>query len=318
MGRKKTKIVTAGVYRIDIGGRYYYGSSVDLTDRRREHLSLLKRGKHTNAYIQELFSKGHKLKYTIVETCHREYVKFVEQTYLDAHRGKPECLNIQPNAGQYLPTRLRQKTVWNGVTYGSRTEWALATGYSRGSYCKFVKKGAFSDEELTHTKAINLKNARTKYWTEEEKRRAKELHLANAKRKKAEMREQMINQSCKLAVYFNGRYWESIAELCRNTHHSKFAITKYLKLGAKCDFTLAQMMRESLRKGVGINKVTTPVVINFDGTEGLYPNYLTVAKAFGLKSSVKDEICKRLEWVGISIQPITKDEYYERQAKRAV
>jgi hypothetical protein len=160
MSPKKAKTKTAGVYRIDINGCYYFGSAVDLEGRNCQHLRLLKKGKHTNPYIQKFYNEGHKLKFKIVETCHREYVKFLEQTYLDAHHGKPKCLNMQPSAGVYLPVTMRREVIWNGVKYASRTEWSIATGHHRCQYVKFQRRGVFSDEDLRRTKVENRKNGR--------------------------------------------------------------------------------------------------------------------------------------------------------------
>lgn len=130
----------------------------------------------------------------------------------------------------------------------------------------------------------------------------------------------MIGKSCKLAVYFNGRYWESVKDLCESTGHSQYAFAKYLKLGAKCDGDLREMILENRKKGTGVKKVRNPIILNFDNKQFLFPNYNTAAKAFGIEggSFTKDEIQKRLQFAGIDIKPITKEEYYERQAKRAV
>jgi len=323
MNPKKAKTKTAGVYRIDINGCYYFGSAVDLEVRRRNHFRLLKKGNHTNAYIQKFYNEGHKPKFKIVETCHREYVKFLEQTYLDAHHGKPKCLNIQPGAGVYLPVTLRREAVWNGVTYASRTEWALATGYDRREYVKFQKRGVYSDNDLIDTKLINRKKGadkRRKYATAEEKQTAKLIYQQKSVEKKRHERSQMIGKSCKLAVYFNGRYWESLMELCRNTGRSEYCLTEYIKLGAKCDADVEEMMRQRSKKAKEAQRVRVPIIINFEGVEFVFPNYRAAATAFGLHENATgiSEFESRFEWAGIKVKPITKEEYYERQAKRAV
>jgi hypothetical protein len=323
MNPKKAKTKTAGVYRIDINGCYYFGSAVDLEVRRRNHLRLLKKGKHSNAYIQKFYNEGHKLKFKIVETCHREYVKFLEQTYLDAHHGKPKCLNIQPGAGVYLPVTLRRETVWNGVTYASRTEWALATGYSRGSYSQFVRRGILSDQQRIEVSAKNYSKARRKYWTDEEKQNAKRMNWQKSIEKKRHERSQMIDKSCKLAVYFNGRYWESIRALSLDCGHTEYSLNKYIKIGARSNLDLQMMMREE-RKKMGHHssgsKVRSPIVVNFDGNKCVFPSYLKAAEAFDLYKGpcTKTEIRERLQRAGFEVKPISKEEYYERQSKRAV
>jgi hypothetical protein len=320
MNPKKAKTKTAGVYRIDINGCYYFGSAVDLEVRRRNHFRLLKNGKHTNAYIQKFYNEGHKPKFKIVETCHREYVKFLEQTYLDAHHGKTKCLNIQPGAGVYLPVTLRRETVWNGVTYASRIEWALATGHSRGSYSQFVRRGIFSDQQMMQVSAKNRSSGRRKYWTDEEKQAAMLKNRETARIKKMERRDNMVGKFCRLSVYFNNRYWESVVEICRNTGHSEYSLTKYLKLGARCNADVNRMIQESRKKTTGVKKVSSPIVVNFKDAEYVFPNYYTAARSFGMEqgSCTIIEIQEKLKSAGIDVRPISKEEYYERQSKIAV
>jgi hypothetical protein len=243
----------------------------------------------------------------------------------DLH-GKPKCLNIQPGAGVYLPVTLRREAVWNGVTYASRTEWALATGYNRREYVKFQKRGVYSDKDLIDTKLINRKKGadkRRKYATAEEKQTAKLIYQQKSVEKKRHERSQMIDKWCKLAVYFNGRYWESTRALSLDCGHTEYSLNKYIKIGARSNLDLQRMMREE-RKKMGHHssgsKVRSPIVVNFDGNKCVFPSYLKAAEAFDLDKGpcTKTEIRERLQRAGFEVRPISKEEYYERQSKRAV
>lgn len=48
----------SGVYRIQIGENFYYGSSKDVDARRRQHLSSLNKGTHYNARLQRVWDKS--------------------------------------------------------------------------------------------------------------------------------------------------------------------------------------------------------------------------------------------------------------------
>ena len=45
-----------GVYRIDVGDEFYVGSSINMQRRFREHLQLLRRGCHSNAFVQSTWN----------------------------------------------------------------------------------------------------------------------------------------------------------------------------------------------------------------------------------------------------------------------
>lgn len=85
--------MTAGVYRIEIGDSFYYGSSKDLNGRRNSHLSELKRGAHRNPQMQKAWNKYQVLTFTIVEVCAPEIRHECEQKYIDEFYYDSRCMN---------------------------------------------------------------------------------------------------------------------------------------------------------------------------------------------------------------------------------
>ena len=90
------------IYRIDINDRYYIGSTDNLKNRKRLHLIKLKKQYHPNKFLQNLYNKyGEELFiFTVIESVDGDIdLLKVEQTYLDEHFGKENCVNLSPIAG---------------------------------------------------------------------------------------------------------------------------------------------------------------------------------------------------------------------------
>lgn len=88
-----------GIYKITIGDNFYFGSAVNLTNRRRQHYSELKRGTHSNQWMQRAFSKHQQFSFEIIETCDLAALLEREQSHISEHFTNPKCMNISPTAG---------------------------------------------------------------------------------------------------------------------------------------------------------------------------------------------------------------------------
>ena len=86
----------SGVYRIQIAGSVYYGSSLDIYSRKRNHLCKLRAGNHRNKRLQRCFDKYGEsaLSFNIVIVCDKDSVLDEEQKYLDENIGNDNCLNF--------------------------------------------------------------------------------------------------------------------------------------------------------------------------------------------------------------------------------
>jgi group I intron endonuclease len=88
--------VQSGVYKIEIAGNVYYGSSIDLQKRKMNHICKLRTGKHRNQRLQRCFDKYGEasLSFQVIVLCEKEAVLDEEQKILDANVGKDNCLNF--------------------------------------------------------------------------------------------------------------------------------------------------------------------------------------------------------------------------------
>jgi|688.fasta_scaffold414503_1 group I intron endonuclease len=86
----------SGIYMIQIGNRYYVGSSISIGARLSTHKSRLKRGKHENIIMINCFNKygENQCYFKVLEYCDSDQLILREKFYIDVL--KPE-LNIELN-----------------------------------------------------------------------------------------------------------------------------------------------------------------------------------------------------------------------------
>lgn len=93
----------SGVYRIDIGeGHFYIGSAVDVSRRKINHLSDLRRGVHSNRHMQNCWSKYQYFEFQVLEFAEPDCILDIEQKYIDMHIDDPLCVNIKAIADNRL------------------------------------------------------------------------------------------------------------------------------------------------------------------------------------------------------------------------
>ncbi len=78
--------MSCGVYAIinRHNGKLYIGSSIDIENRWNDHLSLLRRGKHNNYYLQSIYNGHGKegLEFKIIEECKEDCLRQREQYWI--------------------------------------------------------------------------------------------------------------------------------------------------------------------------------------------------------------------------------------------
>lgn len=89
----------SGVYRIEIGPNFYFGSAVNLVARRRQHFADLKAGRHPNQRMAAAFKKYGEAVFVVVGRCARSELLELEQDLLDRFFAHPRCMNLAPVAG---------------------------------------------------------------------------------------------------------------------------------------------------------------------------------------------------------------------------
>lgn len=87
-----------GVYRITIGPRVYFGQSKNLKERRKEHLSRLRRGAHRNKRMQHAFNNGEAYAFEVLVFVSADSLDAVEQALLDAYADDPKSMNVARDA----------------------------------------------------------------------------------------------------------------------------------------------------------------------------------------------------------------------------
>lgn len=94
----------SGIYKISwLKSKYfYYGQSVDLFGRKRQHLSDLRNGKHSNRKLQSCFDKYGEPEITLVEFCSPSEMCDREQYYIDLGIQNRYCCNLSPSAHRVL------------------------------------------------------------------------------------------------------------------------------------------------------------------------------------------------------------------------
>jgi group I intron endonuclease len=101
MGKEDTAdVMKSGVYRIDLGGGWFYvGSSKDLTKRDGSHRRALRSGSHSNKIVQRVFDKYGVFNFTILGHYPLDEIIEREQELLDKHCQDKKCANISIVAG---------------------------------------------------------------------------------------------------------------------------------------------------------------------------------------------------------------------------
>lgn len=106
----------SGIYRIDVGSRFYFGQSVSMSHRWQCHLSELRLGKHNNRYLQNVVNKRgvDALSFSVVCMAPVDKLTWLEQCFLDRWHGTKGCMNLArcsktPGLGRKLSRASRAK-----------------------------------------------------------------------------------------------------------------------------------------------------------------------------------------------------------------
>jgi len=97
----------SGIYKITNGvtDKVYIGSAIYIKNRWSTHLSLLRKNKHSNKYLQASWNKHTEVnfKFEVIENCEKELLLIREQFYIDLYDCvTPKGYNLLPIAGSPL------------------------------------------------------------------------------------------------------------------------------------------------------------------------------------------------------------------------
>jgi hypothetical protein len=283
-----------GVYRIDVGPYYYYGSSTRISSRRSVHRGTLQRNRHHNIKMQMVYNKHMEFKFTVVEECEKHNLRIVEQRFIDQYCQDRFCMNLKAEVDHNPGGHNAQKILWNGAWHKSKADAVQTSKLGRHSVLKYAAKGLHSDNEVLEYRRI-----------ENEKRaEAKSLPIRG-------------KRFCKLKYHYNGRWWSSMMDLAKATNHGSAYLQKIMSMGLYSDDE-AKSVKFKIRKPMADwNRPTAllrnPCVVITTSTKA-FPSTAAACKQHKkCRRSVMRAIAKRgyYKTKEIKIIKITKEQYHE-------
>jgi group I intron endonuclease len=101
-GEDQQEVKNSGIYRITCvaNNHFYYGSSINLKNRFRNHINKLRAGSHRNKRLQRIFDKYGEasLTFEVIKYCDPCFVLDSEQEYLNEYASSPNCVNFCKDA----------------------------------------------------------------------------------------------------------------------------------------------------------------------------------------------------------------------------
>jgi group I intron endonuclease len=167
--------LNSGVYKIiNIqNGNFYIGSSTNLSLRKKSHFNKLKRNKHVNTYLQNVYLKyGEELlKFQVLATCPSEYCIKLEQWFLNNLKPKYNILKIAGNSLGYKHTEQTKKKLsiihknkiftkehWSNFREGSKKSF-------ENRYSDYKKVADLIKEGKSQKEICNILNkTRQEFW----------------------------------------------------------------------------------------------------------------------------------------------------------
>lgn len=118
-----------------INNNYFYvGQTKNIKQRENKHLYRMKKNKHENSRIQNVYNKYGEPQFHIIEECSIEELNEREQFYLDLLFDEPDCLNLAKDA--IAPTR--------GLKHSAEAKKKMSVAWK--NIKKSPKKSAMSEE----------------------------------------------------------------------------------------------------------------------------------------------------------------------------
>ena len=134
-GKSQQEVKNSGVYRITCvaNNHFYYGSSINLKSRIKNHLSKLRSGCHRNKRLQRIFDKYGEcsLTFEVVKYCDPSFILDEEQEYLDKNISNENCVNFCKSA----------KSPMAGIKFSSEHKKKMSESQTRNKYTFYYECG---------------------------------------------------------------------------------------------------------------------------------------------------------------------------------
>jgi group I intron endonuclease len=167
-----------GIYQIRniLTGDLYIGQSVNLKQRKYSHFKDLKKNKHRNQRLQNVYNKygDDVFVFEILLYCEREFLTYYEQGMVDSLNPSynicRECVNSSKGRVVSLETRKKISEFLNG-----NVPWNKGFSYPdelKQSMCKPHKMKEYSEEERKNIWGHKIWN-KGKIWSEDQRKNSK-------------------------------------------------------------------------------------------------------------------------------------------------
>jgi group I intron endonuclease len=134
-GKDQQEVRNSGIYRISCvaNNHFYYGSSINLKSRIKNHLSKLRAKCHRNKRLQRIFDKygESSLTFEVVKYCDPSFILDEEQEYLDEHISNENCVNFCKSA----------KSPMAGVKFSVEHKKKMSESQARNKYTFYYECG---------------------------------------------------------------------------------------------------------------------------------------------------------------------------------
>lgn len=84
----------SGIYHIQIGPWFYYGQSINVHRRLKDHICKLQKNKHGNPILQNAYNKYQQFESIVIGLIPVEELDGAEQFFIDSFYGEEYCANI--------------------------------------------------------------------------------------------------------------------------------------------------------------------------------------------------------------------------------
>lgn len=150
---------SSGLYRIEIGDRFYFGQSIHLRKRNAEHQLLLRTGKHNNPYMQRAYNLCRSYKFVVLSEISVDMLDKYEQRLLDAWVGQPKCMNVAKCAE--APARGRRASYETRAKLSAAHKGKTHTPEARAKISRAKLGEKKNPESVEKTRQANLGRKRS-------------------------------------------------------------------------------------------------------------------------------------------------------------